>query len=154
MKKIRLWSRLKMVFTFSKTDALQSRLVAQAILSTLHDKSETGVNGLDGLLLLLINKNMWIRKWRIIDGWIGLQHSFWSWQQQKKQQCSWPFRIYKTYSTRVDKFFQWPQGVDLIPWSSIPIIVINNHSNIYYQSIKCRTKSTTHSPENLPTLLL
>lgn len=39
--------------TFSLTNALQSRLVTQAILTTLHDKSKARVDGLNGLLLLL-----------------------------------------------------------------------------------------------------
>lgn len=44
------------VITFSLTDTLQGGFQTQAILSTLHDKSKTRVDGLDGLLLLKINK--------------------------------------------------------------------------------------------------
>ena len=39
--------------TFSLTKRLKGRLVSKSVFTTLHDKAETGINGLDGLLLLL-----------------------------------------------------------------------------------------------------
>ncbi len=46
------------IITLSLTNALQSRLVTQAVLTTLHDKSKTRVDGFNGLLLLKMHKEI------------------------------------------------------------------------------------------------